>query len=81
MVQSLRPRQTAIKSEASGLAKGFHRIGYHIEATGGTGKYFIEHGVNCKVVNKIHEGEDNCADHSSNKGGSRTNTLTAGKRP
>ena len=51
------------KEEASQLAKGFIELGYHIEATGGTGKYFQDHGVNCTVVNKISEGDDNCADH------------------
>ena len=63
------------------VTKGFIDLGYHIEATGGTGKYFIEHGVNCKVVNKIHEGEDNCADHiRQDKVDLVLNTLTAGKR-
>ncbi|MDU7788537.1 MAG: ATP-grasp domain-containing protein, partial [Veillonella sp.] len=70
------------KAEACELAKGFIDLGYHIEATGGTGKYFIEHGVNCKVVNKISEGDDNCADHiRQDKVDLVLNTLTAGKRP
>ena len=70
------------KEEASQLAKGFIELGYHIEATGGTGKYFKEHGVNCKVVNKISEGDDNCADHiRQDKIDLVLNTLTAGKRP
>lgn len=34
------------KEEVSQLAKGFIELGYHIEATGGTGKYFQDHGVN-----------------------------------
>jgi len=70
------------KAEACELAKGFIDLGYHIEATGGTGKYFIEHGVDCKVVNKISEGDDNCADHiRQDKVDLVLNTLTAGKRP
>ena len=70
------------KEEASQLAKGFIELGYHIEATGGTGKYFKEHGVDCKVVNKISEGDDNCADHiRQDKVDLVLNTLTAGKRP
>ena len=70
------------KEEASQLAKGFIDLGYHIEATGGTGKYFKEHGVDCKVVNKISEGDDNCADHiRQDKVDLVLNTLTAGKRP
>ena len=64
------------------LAKGFIELGYHIEATGGTGKYFKEHGIDCKVVNKISEGDDNCADHiRQDKVDLVLNTLTAGKRP
>lgn len=70
------------KEEASQLAKGFIELGYHIEATGGTGKYFKEHGIDCKVVNKISEGDDNCADHiRQDKVDLVLNTLTAGKRP
>ena len=70
------------KEEASQLAKGFIDLGYHIEATGGTGKYFKEHGVDCKIVNKISEGDDNCADHiRQDKVDLVLNTLTAGKRP
>lgn len=70
------------KSEATELAKGFIELGYHIAATGGTGKYFKEHGVECTVVNKIHEGADNCADLiRQGKVDLMLNTLTAGKRP
>ena len=70
------------KEEAANLAKGFIELGYHIEATGGTGRYFKEHGVDCKVVNKISEGADNCADHIKNDSIDLVlNTLTAGKRP
>ena len=64
------------------MARGFIELGYHIEATGGTGRYFQEHGIDCKVVNKISEGDDNCADHIKNdKIDLVLNTLTAGKRP
>ncbi len=70
------------KAEATELAKGFIELGYHIAATGGTGKYFKEHGVECTVVNKIHEGADNCADLiRQGKVDLMLNTLTAGKRP
>lgn len=69
------------KAEATELAKGFIELGYHIAATGGTGKYFKEHGVDCTVVNKIHEGADNCADLiRQGKVDLMLNTLTAGKR-
>lgn len=70
------------KAEATELAKGFIELGYTIQATGGTGKYFKEHGVDCTVVNKIHEGTDNCADLiRQGKVDLMLNTLTAGKRP
>ena len=44
------------KEEAARLAKGFIELGYHIQATGGTGRYFTEHGVDCTIVNKLSEG-------------------------
>lgn len=70
------------KEEASQLAKGFIELGYHIKATGGTGNYFKEHGVSCEVVNKIHEGENNCADLIREGNVDLVlNTLTEGKRP
>lgn len=70
------------KEEASQLAKGFIDLGYHIQATGGTGKYFKDHGIDCTIVNKIHEGKDNCADHvRQGNVDLMLNTLTYGKRP
>lgn len=70
------------KEEAARLAKGFIDLGYHIQATGGTGKYFEEHGIPCVIVNKIHEGADNCADLiRQGKVDLMLNTLTYGKRP
>lgn len=70
------------KEEASQLAKGFIDLGYHIQATSGTGKYFKDHGIDCTIVNKIHEGKDNCADHvRQGNVDLMLNTLTYGKRP
>ena len=70
------------KEEAARLAKGFIDLGYHIMATGGTGHYFTEHGVNCTVVNKISEGNPNCADFiREGKVDLMLNTLTYGKKP
>ena len=69
------------KEEAARLAKGFIDLGYHIMATGGTGRYFTEHGVNCTVVNKISEGNPNCADFiREGKVDLMLNTLTYGKK-
>ena len=70
------------KEEAARLAKGFIDLGYHIMATGGTGRYFTDHGVNCTVVNKISEGNPNCADFiREGKVDLMLNTLTYGKKP
>ena len=70
------------KEEAARLAKGFIDLGYHIRATAGTGKYFEEHGIPCVIVNKIHEGENNCADLiRRGEVDLMLNTLTYGKRP
>ena len=70
------------KEEAARLAKGFIDLGYHIMATGGTGRYFTEHGVDCTVVNKISEGNPNCADFiREGKVDLMLNTLTYGKQP
>lgn len=70
------------KEEAARLAKGFIDLGYKIMATGGTGAFFADQGIECELVRKIHEGENNCADYI--RGGKvdlMLNTLTYGKRP
>ena len=70
------------KEEAARLAKGFIELGYHIQATGGTGRYFTEHGVDCTIVNKLSEGSPNCADAiREGKVDLMLNTLTYGKQP
>ena len=70
------------KEEAARLAKGFIDLGYHIMATGGTCRYFKEHGVDCTIVNKISEGNPNCADFiREGKVDLMLNTLTYGKKP
>lgn len=70
------------KEEAAQLAKGFTELGYHIMATDGTGQYFKDHGVDCVLVNKIHQGGSTCADLiRQGKVDLMVNTLTYGKRP
>ncbi len=70
------------KEEAARLAKGFIELGYHIQATGGTGRYFTERGVDCTIVNKLSEGSPNCADAiREGKVDLMLNTLTYGKQP
>ena len=70
------------KEEAAQLAKGFTELGYHIMATDGTGQYFKDHGEDCVLVNKIHQGGSTCADLiRQGKVDLMVNTLTYGKRP
>lgn len=70
------------KEEASRLAKGFINLGYSIQATGGTAKYFEEHGVPCTKINKLSEGAPTCADAiREGKVDLMLNTLTYGKKP
>lgn len=70
------------KEEAAQLAKGFTELGYRIMATDGTGQYFKDHGVDCVLVNKIHQGGSTCADLiRQGKVDLMVNTLTYGKRP
>ncbi|MCL2519321.1 MAG: carbamoyl phosphate synthase large subunit, partial [Oscillospiraceae bacterium] len=40
--------------------------GYNIAATEGTYKYFVEHNVECKRVNKLYEGRPNLHDELMN---------------
>ena len=70
------------KAEALQLARGFQKLGYHIIATSGTGKYFNEQGFPVDVVRKIHEGGTNIATLIRNgKIDLVVNTLTFGKHP
>lgn len=50
------------KSDMLGLAKELRSFGYTLTATGGTARYFNEHGVECEEVKKVHEGRPNCVD-------------------
>ncbi|MCL2519113.1 MAG: carbamoyl-phosphate synthase large subunit [Oscillospiraceae bacterium] len=54
------------KPEALEIAEKFRKIGYNIAATEGTYKYFVEHNVKCKRVNKLYEGRPNLHDELMN---------------
>lgn len=49
----------SFKKEASSLAERFYKLGFNIEATEGTAKYFKEHGIKTRKLDKIGEGEGN----------------------
>ena len=46
------------KEEALPLIRRFYDLGFNIEATSGTAKFFKEHGVRTRVMKKISEGSD-----------------------
>ncbi|MDO4183111.1 MAG: carbamoyl-phosphate synthase large subunit [Coriobacteriia bacterium] len=41
------------------IARDLDRLGFHVVATAGTAKALIANGIDCEVVQKIHEGEPN----------------------
>ena len=51
------------KEEASQLAKALLNWAITLKQLVVLVNTSKEHGVDCKVVNKISEGDDNCADH------------------
>ncbi|MDD6329347.1 MAG: carbamoyl-phosphate synthase large subunit [Firmicutes bacterium] len=47
------------KSEVGETAKRWYDLGFDLYATRGTAKVIEDYGLKCKVVDKIHEGENN----------------------
>lgn len=50
------------KPEMLVLAKQLLNLGYEISATSGTAQYFLDHGLDAKILRKVHEGRPNCVD-------------------
>jgi len=50
------------KDEMLILAKELQQMGYTLSATGGTAKYFQDHGLETTLLRKVHEGRPNCVD-------------------
>lgn len=55
------------KEGAAEVAKGFYDMGYTIYSTKGTAKFLEGHGVEARVVNKLHEGGSNILELIDNK--------------
>ncbi len=47
------------KSEIGDTAKRWYDLGFDLYATRGTAKVIEDYGMKCKIVDKIHEGENN----------------------
>ncbi|MEL7428909.1 MAG: carbamoyl-phosphate synthase large subunit [Pseudomonadota bacterium] len=43
-------------------AKTFSRLGFNLVATGGTQRYLVEHGLECRRINKVLEGRPHIED-------------------
>ncbi|HEY7535539.1 MAG TPA: carbamoyl-phosphate synthase large subunit [Thermodesulfobacteriota bacterium] len=54
------------KSRALSIARNLQELGFGIVATLGTGRYFENQKINCKIVNKVIEGRPNIVDHLKN---------------
>lgn len=50
------------KEEALPLMRRFYNLGFNIEATGGTAKFLIEHGIKTRIKKKISEGSNEIID-------------------
>ncbi len=55
------------KSELLELARSFHKLGFHIVATGGTCDMIAADGIPVERVKKLYEGRPNIADRLTNK--------------
>ncbi|NPV93225.1 MAG: carbamoyl-phosphate synthase large subunit [Firmicutes bacterium] len=68
------------KPAALEAAKLFASIGFKLKATGGTQKYFQEHGIEAEVINKQFEGRPHIVDGITNKEIQLVINTPSGKR-
>jgi carbamoyl-phosphate synthase large subunit len=54
------------KARAADVARQMAGLGFHIIATGGTGRYLAEQGVACEIINKVLEGRPHIVDAIKN---------------
>lgn len=54
------------KPAALEVAKRFHQMGFKIRATAGTCRYFLDNGLSCERIDKMHEGRPNIVDAVKN---------------
>jgi carbamoyl-phosphate synthase large subunit len=50
------------KAEALSIAEQFSRLGFTIEATGGTARFLNENGIEAETILKVSEGTPNCVE-------------------
>ena len=50
------------KAEALSIAEQYHNLGFKIFATGGTGRFLKENGIQVELVKKLSEGSPNCVE-------------------
>lgn len=55
------------KPAALQVAKRFERLGFKIFSTRGTFNYLAKHGINTKLIDKMHEGRPNIVDAIKNR--------------
>jgi carbamoyl-phosphate synthase large subunit len=68
------------KPAALETAREFEKIGFEIQATGGTYKYLQENGVKVKKIKKLFEGRPNIVDGVTNKELNLVINTPSGKR-
>ncbi len=67
------------KEEASEVAAGFVKAGYHIICTSGTGNYFQTKGIPVEIIKKMNEKGENCENYlKSGKVDAVVNTISYG---
>ncbi len=67
------------KEEASEVAAGFVKAGYHIICTSGTGSYFQTKGIPVEIIKKMNEKGENCENYlKSGKVDAVVNTISYG---
>ncbi len=67
------------KEEASEVAAGFVKAGYHIICTSGTGSYFQTKGIPVEIIKKMNEKGENCENYlKSGKVDTVVNTISYG---
>ena len=54
------------KAAVAGVARDFVRLGFTIYATRGTARVLADHGIDCRVVNKVREGRPHIVDMIKN---------------
>lgn len=48
------------------IARELHSMGFEILSTSGTGKFLKKHGIDSKIIPKVHEGRPNIVDYMKN---------------